>query len=276
MASTFGGMFPGEGVVPGTVEYNEHYNILPEEIEGYEPFSFAQELKKSIREANDSSNPINKLATGAEPRAPPRKPPPPPAKTPQKKKQGNIVVKNPVVPVPLSPVKSPKDKENDTPIAVNVTVSRPPIGVRTIPQTQFVGPIETTPTGLNFFRIEPIRLGSLPVSVPPPSGDQPIIRIPTYNMYNAPGRSTKSRPVLQQGVREIESFRPGDMTNKVLRTLDPEKLVEQRAKRGGKYYTNREVNDIALALGISATGKKKKDLVKKILERYEEWKKNAD
>lgn len=279
MTSTFGGMFPNENVVPGTVLYNEHYNIRPVVIEGYEPFSVAKMVREGIQSANDASNPINSLSVQVESVKRPQRPPP---VAPKKKKLNPIKERNPVVPIPLptSPVrKSPKNllpSKDKITVASPVTVSRPGMKILTIPQVEFNGPVEATQTGLSFFKIEPVRLGTLPVSTPPLVWEAPIIKIPSYNMYNAPGRNAGSRPLIQEGIREIESFRPGDLANNVLRNLDREKLTKNRAQKGGKYYTNREVNDIALALGITSTNKKKGDLVDKILERHDEWRKNAD
>lgn len=131
-----------------------------------------------------------------------------------------------------------------------------PIGTElngtTPPVRRTDGEIQPTPSGLNFYKISPLRLESVEITEPMDGLDFPPILIPIRSQYLAPGKSAHTRPIVKADIKMLASHKAGELSSIILRDIDESKLSDQRHSENNQYYSNKEIEIFAHTLGITA------------------------
>lgn len=141
------------------------------------------------------------------------------------------------------------------------------------PVEKLEGELDTTSSGKKFFKIKPLRLSILPPSEPVKGEEFPQLKIPIVRQIYPAGKSGKTRPFLQPGAVGISSFRPGEVSTAILRTIKREKLSANKRKTGkNDFYSNEQIQRFVHQLGISENERSKQ--VTAILNMLDEYEKS--
>jgi hypothetical protein len=139
------------------------------------------------------------------------------------------------------------------------------------PVEKLEGELDTTSTNKKFFKIKPLILNTLPASEPTQGKEFPQLKIPLVRQVHPAGKNAKYRPVLQPGAVGIRSFRPGEVSTAIIRTIKREKLSASKRKTGkNDFYSNEQIQRFVHQLGISETERSKQvTAILKMLDEYE-------